>query len=356
MSFSIINSRVSASHYLKVYLALLVAWGGIPTVISALVFIVNPLWFYYQPWEYFDEVAYRVPTVPMQWKGKVSGNLSRDNLIFFQETHEMTLNTDPDGFRVTPIHSDAYPIVVSGDSTIYGSGLNDQETLPWRLAELVGVPVFNGGRSPLFNVLKKPDLAQVQLVIDCTIERNIHRERVFYAEYPSTRYLPLAKDNMDRLTLILEVPFERYSIAHLLMRTSKRFTNDVIDYVNDAHNVEYKFLTHSMTQEKLDGVLATIVQRAQILKKRGIEYLYVPIPSKQTIYKEDVDEFTRQYIPILVKELKKLGVNAIDLTQPFLDRKDEGLYLPYDTHWNKKGAEIAAKVVAQQVTSIPRVF
>jgi hypothetical protein len=73
------------------------------------------------------------------------------------------------------------------------------------------------------------------------------------------------------------------------------------------------------------------------------------VPAKQTLYAPDVDDYTRNFIPTLVARLRAEGVEAVDLATPFQKHKDEGLFFPYDTHWNEKGADLGARVLAEQL-------
>lgn len=52
-------------------------------------------------------------------------------------------------------------------------------------------------------------------------------------------------------------------------------------------------------------------------------------------------------MPTLVARLRAAGVEAVDLTTPFLAHQEEGPFFPYDTHWNAKGADLGARVLAE---------
>ena len=78
-------------------------------------------------------------------------------------------------------------------------------------------------------------------------------------------------------------------------------------------------------------------------------WYFLAIPAKQTIYADDVDPYTQNFIPTLVAALKERGVEAVNLTTAFQRESDRGLYFPFDTHWNATGAAIAAQEIARQV-------
>ena len=79
----------------------------------------------------------------------------------------------------------------------------------------------------------------------------------------------------------------------------------------------------------------------------------MPIPAKQTIYAEEVDDFTLSYLARLEDLWKKEDIRTVDLTDSYKNNKEE-VYQRYDTHWNGKGTEVAARVVAKEVEVIFR--
>ncbi len=341
--------------YIKTYLGLL-AVAMMAHILSMFAFAAKTAEFYYRPWEYFDEIAYRTKSIDASWSGEESGDLSRKNLIFFQESNETRVTTDPDGFRSNPIPAEGYPILVSGDSAVFGSGLSDDETFSWRLTEMTGIPTFNAGRTSLFNALKRKELADVKLVIDCRVERNIKGD-VFH-EYSvgsgASLYMPIAANDLDKIEAILKVTPERYSILYILLRMEKRVRKDLFDYLKNRHQAEWLFMRHTMNENDLEEAVESIGERARILDGAGIEYLFVPIPAKQTIYADEVDEFTLSYLARLVELLEKEDVHTIDLTNSYKNNKEVGLFQRYDTHWNGKGTEVAARAVAKEVEVIFR--
>jgi acetyltransferase AlgX (SGNH hydrolase-like protein) len=115
-----------------------------------------------------------------------------------------------------------------------------------------------------------------------------------------------------------------------------------------------------------------IVDLARQLREHGVEFLCVTIPSRLQLYPELV-------IPDLVNELKpdekfagmveantrflqeltRQGVEVVDLAPAFAAARhvkgDDGdlLYLRFNLHWTPRGAELAAKVVAERVRAQP---
>lgn len=62
-----------------------------------------------------------------------------------------------------------------------------------------------------------------------------------------------------------------------------------------------------------------------------------------------VGDYTRSFIATLVARPRAEGVEAADLATPFQAARQEGLYFAYDTHWNARGADLAAGVMAREL-------
>ena len=334
--------------YLKIFLGVTLGFGLLH-VASLLAFLYSPQSFYYGPWEYLGDIAYRVEGVPLRWEGTTYQDQTRDNFLYYQYGHAVTVTTDGDGFRSRAKEADSYPVLVYGDSTIFGAGLSDGETLPWRLAEVTGLPVFNGARSSLSNVLAHPALGKVTILIDAQTERNLYPRMLKKRDVPEgAAYQPIAQKDQTLVEAAGLIPPQRYSLPLILLNTLDRLAGDFRTWRKGGEQ-PYLFRRHRMRPEELDETVSLISARARALEARGVRYVFLPVPAKQTLYAEDVDDYSRNFIPTLVARLRAEGVEAVELATPFQAHKDEGLFFPYDTHWNEKGTELAAKIIAEQL-------
>lgn len=101
----------------------------------------------------------------------------------------------------------------------------------------------------------------------------------------------------------------------------------------------------------------------KLFEKKGIALALVIVPSKIRIHSDQLpankplDAYTEGKYENAVKELKSLGVNVVNLNQPFLaspDRSsDTPLYLRLDTHWSPAGAALAAKTIRSVIDGTP---
>jgi hypothetical protein len=111
----------------------------------------------------------------------------------------------------------------------------------------------------------------------------------------------------------------------------------------------------------------TILDFRDQLRSRGIELLVVTIPSRFEIYPElliDLPEGGRfvgmgSGVPRFLLALNEAGIETLDLRPAFAaarfapdDKKDQ-LFLRGDPHWTPRAAELAARLVAERVTTLP---
>lgn len=310
---------------------------------SVLTMWLRPQAFYWRAWEYFSDIVYRNQSVPPRWEGPEKGDRSRNHYFYYQEARQTQVSTDQDGFRSVPIPSRAYPVAVLGDSTIFGSGLSDDETLPWRLALELGLPVFNGARTTPGNALARPELSHVRLVIEGRTEAALTAIEPGETR-PAPAYQPLRQGDMG---VLRSAPLALYFWPARVLRSGERIANDIELLVKKHGRTQpYLFKRHRRKPADLERVAAAVLANQRALAQRGISYVFLPVPASQTFYAEDVDAFTRSFIPRLTRRLRELGVPCLDLTGPFAQSKDQGLFLPTDTHWNDKATAIAVRELA----------
>lgn len=324
---------------------------AITNVVSLCVFILNPEMFYYRAWEYFDELAYEFDNYDARWDAIENSDLTRNNFFYYQEPHLTRVTTDADGFRSVPLQSDSYHILVSGDSTIFGSGLSDNETLPWMLSEILEAPVFNGARTSLGNLLKKDGLSEVRLIIDLRTERAV-KGGVFndYGLVGDLPYTPLLTNNWTIFDLPSIVPAQRYLVTSVIPRIVKRMGNDLELWLN-GYPDEQRYMYHEMDADDLDHAVTAIKQRNDMITSSGIRYVFVVVPAKQTIYSSAPDTYTLGYVEMLTRRLRELDVETINLVDEFRVHAQLDLYRDFDTHWNGQGVRVAAEKIANHLNA-----
>jgi hypothetical protein len=121
------------------------------------------------------------------------------------------------------------------------------------------------------------------------------------------------------------------------------------------------------TGTRRDSVARAIVQYRDQLRERGMELLVVPVPSKASVYPDELTlraegmetEF-RSPTEELLTELRRRDVQTVDLFALFRDARRKGrgsstteaYYLATDTHWTPAGARLAAEAVARKLRDL----
>jgi alginate O-acetyltransferase complex protein AlgJ len=123
-----------------------------------------------------------------------------------------------------------------------------------------------------------------------------------------------------------------------------------------------------------------ILQFKKILAERGVDLLFVPVPTKEEIFPDKigtspderragteligkvVNPFERKFL----LDLGEMGVEGVDLLPVFLraraadeskdqriEKRGASLYQAQDTHWTNRGLELAARAVADRIKTYP---
>ena len=208
-----------------------------------------------------------------EWNSNETSDLTRDHYFYYQDPHLTRVSVDADGFRTNFEPSSSYPILVAGGSAIFGSGLSDDETLPWILSEMLALPVFNGGRSPLYNTLGRPELQDVGIIIDTRVERFI-KDNVFsdYDYRQTDTYQPLMQRERNIWELMGTVPPQRYLITSILTRVFERIDNDLDSYFGQEATA-YRYLNHIMSTDDMNNAVNAISRRSSELDAMGFRYI-----------------------------------------------------------------------------------
>lgn len=110
--------------------------------------------------------------------------------------------------------------------------------------------------------------------------------------------------------------------------------------------------------EALYNIAHMLSMTQEALNEKGVKFLFTIAPNKNSLYGENMpyydslkvtDETNRER---LTQVLKQEGVSYADLYQAFTEQ-DEVLYHARDSHWNNKGAALAADVLMSMLDKEP---
>ena len=95
---------------------------------------------------------------------------------------------------------------------------------------------------------------------------------------------------------------------------------------------------------------------AQLDKRYNLKMVFMPIPSKYTIYHTLINEDTyNNFLPRLYAGLEKRGIPVIKLYDRYKN-SDEILYYGTDTHWNEKGLNVALDETIKTLNGGPQSY
>ncbi len=142
------------------------------------------------------------------------------------------------------------------------------------------------------------------------------------------------------------------------------FYRPEVEYLTNAPFLDPAFLR--TRQRGADAVqpdpLPAIISFQRQLAERGITLLVLPVPSKVMLYP---DHLSRRFSPLspalqnpsypaFVAALRDHGIPVCDLTATFAAARDDfstAEYLKTDTHWTPETMELAARTVADEITT-----
>lgn len=325
--------------------------------ISFLSFSFHPQAYYWRAWEYFDELFFcRSYQGKLEWDGFEKGDLSRLFASHFQEKWHTHVTADAEGFRAVPFQAQDYSVLVVGDSHTWGCGLSDEETVPWKLAELANVAVFNGARTAfsLEHLLQKPSVKNAKVIVELVSFHHLNTTH-FPSEFSIKKYRPLKKMKKKRASFALidhlKIDVRRYFLPYKLFRLYSPKGHYLSLFKATAVN-DYGIEESDYAFTYSDELVQRIAARAAALEKEGYTYVFAAVPPKSLICTKELPLKTLSSICEMTEKLRQKRVHALDLSALFCSQSDrKSLYFRSDLHWNAKGAELAAKAIASYLNT-----
>ena len=268
--------------------------------------------------------------------------------------------TDKLGFRNDEFIEDP-DILLIGDSFFGGGGLSQEEMLSNRIMAKTNkqIKVYTLAPSS-FNTfdhyLKSGIIKKPKLIIYSNVERNLPS--------PLVRYQPnmvgKIKDALKKMLSLgnVNVWYDRAFRFYSINWFRARLDNQKAIGKPAKGNDDLFFLYGSGQQQHTEGELAyaakTIESYKQYCHDLGINFLFVEMPNKETVYYDYVP-FDKQpdYLLKLDSVLNTKQVNTLNTLGLYNDYRKQHSALLYqldDTHWNGD----ATNMVADQIISIVR--
>jgi hypothetical protein len=287
--------------------------------------------------------------------------------------------------------SDKHPDVNQADILMFGDSFLDisrQTTLPERLNDSIGKRVFfhrflnPHGSNPLCYLDQNGySNERPKYLIYESVERNIpikfdtaYSAAGCRAGEPGVMELAL-NQSMD-LTFpenaeeMYKQLLKRSVLTTRLFELSATLKFDLLGYISSQTPV-YKLgaepwlfyfpqvserpgsFYYEYTDEQINTYCNNIASlRAKLKEEYDLEMIFLPVPSKYSIYHKVVNNDPyNNFLPQLYEGLSRRDVPYIDLLSDF-QSNDQVLYYGTDTHWNKLGVDIALEKLVEKLKTI----
>lgn len=277
---------------------------------------------------------------------------------------DVVWHTDRYGFRKEEREGASYPVVIVGDSGIVGTGLTQTNMLSEVLERRLGCGVYPYAPFVMskFAADRRFHDAPPTTVILAVMERSV-RLRALQLPSPDA-FLPerpwklAIKNNPGvRRSLIL---LDRFHKQAMLYYFRGRLKSHVLRWMglSDIEHarvgrlvfLEGESANQAISAEDERTSFATICGYRDYLATRGIRFVFVLVPNKETFYYDVFPHPAKPtLIPILLERLNRAGVETVNLQTPFEEARARGelLYHDDDSHWNVRGVQIAAEEIAR---------
>ncbi|WP_162127747.1 alginate O-acetyltransferase AlgX-related protein [Flavobacterium phycosphaerae] len=278
----------------------------------------------------------------------------------YQVYKEEIWKTDDLGFRNNEFIANP-DILIIGDSFTQGTSLSQNQTITNKLKAKFGdsIKVYNMAPSSMseldrylaLGIIKKP-----KLLIFSVVERNIPPKIEPFDPKKNTKLKHIIKSicGWGNINVYLDKAFKQYSIKWIQSRISHA-KGQGIPAVDDSNMFFFNGVKDGHKPEDLNNEADIILSYKKYCEKRGIRFLFLPMPNKETIYFEKVP-FAKQpnYLAKLDTVLKAKNIDAINTVKLYNEyRKKHTHYLYHldDTHWNSNATALVSEELYQHITN-----
>ena len=261
--------------------------------------------------------------------------------------------TDKLGFRNNTFIEEA-DILLIGDSFILGSGLSQEETLSSKINSKTNskLKVYNmapSSMSEFDRLIKSKIIKPPKLLIYSRVERVVSDEII-----PFTLKKSRIKDKIKaffgnyNLNVFIDKALRQYSLDFIKARI-----NNVKGYGIPAIGNSKMFFLNGSNQKYDDKDLIStsknIIEYKKYCDSIGVEFLFLPMPNKETVYYELVP-FSKQpnylfKLDSILTHSNVKTINTLKLYNEYLKHNNKLLYHLDDTHWNSNATDLIAEKI-----------
>ncbi len=314
-----------------------------------IIYLLFPKLFFFRGWEFFETYVYHKKD-KLSYEVYETGDASR-NYVFqkYKDNNNITVNNY--GNRIACYkNSLEKSVLIIGNSTMFGSGLDDNETLPSLLCkQFPKTSIYNGARKHGLDLNKSKNL-DFNTIFFAT------GERIGFKNYCNTKYhKPLEyyfiKDIDDKKFQLKKdnhFNFYKKQFKYLLSYLQKR-SEIIMDPNQDiiAPNEQILLMRHSYNDKEILSELDCIKKIHTFFINKNYDIGFIYFPSKQTYLYErlklDINDKTKNFIPNITRKMTSLNIKTFDTKKCINDYSkfsDKEIYNYHDTHLNSLGINV----------------
>ncbi|MEW7291187.1 alginate O-acetyltransferase AlgX-related protein [Aquimarina sp. 2304DJ70-9] len=273
---------------------------------------------------------------------------------------DIVWDTDELGFRNK--HVIEFPdVIFLGTSNIAGYSTSQEQNISNQVSHLTGLSTYNIAPysfDKFTQLLDAQIINKPKILVYGLIERGLPFLPEIKQPNSGIKNLFLKLKNttiFNGLARCIDIPAKRSFQRFIIARINKATGNGIQSDINKKmFFFQGKYSKIDATDEVVQRTADVISLYRDYCKEKGIEFVFFPIPNKETLYYELIPfEEQPSYLNKLYTELKKRDIHTINTLEVFNQEKQKQLLYHFDdTHWNVNGIAIAAKDIAKCITNL----
>jgi hypothetical protein len=294
----------------------------------------------------------------------------------FTFRRESSWITDRYGYRKRDKGRTKHEVVIIGDSNTVGCGSTQRDMLSEVLEERLKVSVYPYAPAGLNTFLKDDRFMDLppEIVILASVERLIpglsplkssskilssrmknHTKDFSYLlrdlliENRTTQSIGIV---LDRLRKGVMLHYFRASLRRMISPGPQGISSKwVSSRYGPIFFLQGAMANKDVSNEQFDKAIHILKIYDEMLKRKGIRFIFLAIPEKENIYHEYLRTKRPVFLEGLVCELKRMKIETVDTQKAFEEafQREVLLYNTDDTHWNANAVRITADLLEELI-------
>lgn len=258
-------------------------------------------------------------------------------------------------------------IVIVGDSNIAGSGLTQDEMLSEILEKELKLKVYPLAPEGMETFFKTRRFIEhpPKILVFARVERDIpylspiKSKRRYQIDGNIRQIIEVLLNNkflqstfvfLDQLSKFNMLHYLRASIRRKILPDPEVNPRYKIERYGQIFFLKGPDANREVSKGILDNTVSLVKSYHDALTRKGIRFIFLPIPEKENILHELLQTPKPKFLGKLIARLRTEGIDVLDTQKAFEEAYKKRHILPYqidDTHWNVEGVKIAAQLIKE---------